>query len=71
MFVPAAGSLTSLGVEAAGVEEVRREDNVHVTEEEKHIAPLPSPSANVQPAASGEFFIQLDQCKVLEVHLPE
>lgn len=57
------------GVEAARVEELQIEVDVHVAEEHENVGcPLPRVSADVQAATSGELLIHRDQgvvCKVL------
>lgn len=62
--------LTWLCVEPAGVEEVGGEVDVHVTEEEQHVASLPGPGPDVQTPTPGELLVQLQQGVVLEVPLP-
>lgn len=62
--------LTGLCVESAGVEEVSVEVDVHVTEEEKHVASLPGSGSYVQTPSSRKLFVQLQQSVVLKIHFP-
>lgn len=56
-----------LRVQPAGVEELRGEVDVHVTEEEQHVAALPGAGAHVQPLPPRELPAQLDEGEVPEV----
>lgn len=59
--------LTWLRVQPAGVEEARGEVDVHVAEEEQHVAPPPRTGAHVQAPPSGELSVQWDEGEVPEV----
>lgn len=61
------GEPTWLCVQPAGVEELRGEVDVHVTEEEQHVAALPGAGAHVQPLPPRELPAQLDEGEVPEV----
>lgn len=60
-------SPTWLRVQPAGVEELGGEVDVHVAEEEQHVAPRPGAGAHVQPLSPRELPIQLDEGEVPEV----
>lgn len=61
---------TGLSVESARSEEVGSEVDVHIAEEEQHVAPLPRSSPDIQTPTSGELLIQLQESVVFEVDLP-
>lgn len=63
--------LTWLCVDSASVEEISVEVDVYIAEEEQHVARLPSSGADVQTTAPGKLFIQLQQCVVFKIDLPE
>lgn len=58
---------TWLRVQPAGVEEVGGEVDVHVAEEEQHVAALPGAGAHIQPLPPRELPAQLDEGEVPEV----
>lgn len=65
-------TLTWLGVQSAGSEEVGSEVDVNIAEEEQHVlAAPPCLGTHLEAPTTRELFIQLDQCKTPEPGLPE